>query len=267
MVLVLASVSGLLWVFQGQGIYGDTAPAPTRPAGQTTASSHSDLIWDMLARVNRARALSDLRRLTGEEPICAGSECYSIANRLTGSEGLHRAMDYIAEELVGLGYEVEFRDWSFSGRSDRNLIARKWGGVRASEEIYLVAHVDGIKTGDAARYPSADDNASGAVGNLEAARALSSYSFSRTVVLLFTTGEEQGSLGARGYVDQLAAEALSSIKYVVNVDMSGYDANGDRAMQLWSGNHAPSLALTQVMSETITAFQVGLAPEFVVGCD
>ena len=233
---------------------------------QTTEISPTQVVWQMLGQVNQDRALSGLRRLTGEEPICAGTECYTITNRLTGSEGLHRATDYISEELISLGYAVEFRNWSRSGRSDRNVIARKPGVYAAAEEIYFVAHVDGVKPSAEERFPAADDDASGVVDTLELARILSSHTFSRTVVLLFTTGEEQGTLGVQSYLDQLSPPELGSIKYAVDVDMVGYDGNRNGVMELWHGGHSPSLALTQMMSETIRAYQLGLAPRFVVGC-
>jgi Zn-dependent M28 family amino/carboxypeptidase len=101
---------------------------------------------------------------------------------------------------------------------------------------------------------------------LELARILSSHTFSRTVVLLFTTGEEQGRLGALSYLNQLSPPELGSIKYAVDVDMVGYDGNRDGVMELWHGGHAPSMAVTEMMSETIRAYQLDLVPEFVVGC-
>jgi hypothetical protein len=257
---------GLIYACQQQTGYGDIRPVSITELSQTTVISPTQVVWEMLGQVNKDRALNDLRQLTGEEPICAGGGCYTINNRLTGSEGLHRAMDYISEELVSLGYSVEFEDWSRSGYSDRNLIARKPGVYSPTEEVYFVAHVDGVRKGVEERFPAADDDASGAVDSLELARILSSRSFSRTVVLLFTTGEEQGTLGSRSYLEQLSPPELGSIKYVVDVDVVGYDANGDGAMELWHGGHAPSMALTQMMSATIRAYQLDLAPGLVVGC-
>jgi acetylornithine deacetylase/succinyl-diaminopimelate desuccinylase-like protein len=220
----------------------------------------------MLGQVDEERALNDLRRLTGEEPICVSSGCYTIANRQTGSEGLHRAMDYLFENLVSLGYSVEFRDWSRSGQADRNLVARKTGVVSPTEEVYFVAHVDGVGGDAVERFPAADDDASGAVDNLELARILSKHSFGRTVVLLFSTGEEQGTLGVESYLAQLSRQELRSIRYVVDVDMVGYDGNRDRVMELWHGGHSPSLALAEMMSETIRTYQLDLVPTLVVGC-
>jgi len=258
--------AGLLSICQKQAEYRDVPPVSIKELSQTTAISPTQVVWEMLGQVNQDRALNDLRQLTGEEPICASSGCYTITNRLTGSEGLHWAMDYISQDLVSLGYAVEFQNWSRSGRSDRNLIARKQGVYSPTEEVYFVAHVDGVKTGVEERFPAADDDGSGVVDNLELARILSSHAFSRTVVLLFTTGEEQGQLGARSYIDQLSPQELGSIQYVVDVDMVGYDANHDGVMELWHANHSPSLALTQMISETIRAYQLNLAPRFVVGC-
>ena len=247
-----------------------TPAFPTQVASeesrQATAIAPTQVIWEMLGEVNKERALKDLRRLTGEEPICVSSGCYTITNRLTGSEGLHLAMDYISENLVSLGYSVEFWDWSRSGEADRNLIARKTGVVSPTEEIYFVAHVDGVGGGVEERLPAADDDASGAVDALELARILSSHSFGRTVVLLFSTGEEQGTLGVQSYLAQLSRQELSSIQYVVDVDMVGYDGDRDRVMELWHGGHSPSLALAEMMSETIRTYQLDLVPTLVVGC-
>ncbi len=264
--LVLLSAVGLTPACQEQAVSGGALSSSINALSQTTVISPTEVVWEMLGQVSQNRALNDLRRLTGEEPICTSNGCYTIANRPTGSEGLHWATDYLSQSLVSLGYAVEFQNWSRSGRSDRNVIARKMGAYAPTEEIYFVAHVDGVKSGAGEQYPAADDDASGVVDNLELARILGSHTFSRTVVLLFTTGEEQDRLGARSYLDQLSPPELGSIKYAVDVDMVGYDGNRDGVMELWHGGDVPSMAVTQMMSETIRAYQLDLAPRFVVGC-
>ena len=225
-----------------------------------------DIVWEMIGQVNQDNAMIDLRKITGEEPICFDSDCYTIINQLTGSEGLQRAKDYIYQELVSLGYTVEVQDWSRSGYADQNIIARKPGSVHPEEEIYFVAHMDGVKMGTEVRFPAADDDGSGVDDNLEMARVLSSHLFNRTLVLLFTTGEEQGTLGVRSYLDQLSPQEINAIQYAVDGDMVGYDGNSDEVMELWHGGRSPSLALTQMMSNTIKGYQLDLAPRFVVCC-
>jgi Peptidase family M28 len=240
-----------------------SSPQDLGPAAPITPTP---TIKEMLAEVNRDRALTDLRRLTGEEPICSGADCYTIANRATGSEGLHRATDYVASSLASLGYSVSFRNWSRSGYSDRNVIAKKPGAYAPNEEIYFVAHVDGVGSGAGERFPAADDDGSGTVDLVEVARIFSSHTFSRTLVLLFTTGEEEGTLGVQSYLSQLSTSELSSIKMAVDVDVIGYDGNRDGVMELWHGGDVPSMAVTQMMSDTIKAYQLDLVPQFVVGC-
>jgi hypothetical protein len=86
------------------------------------------------------------------------------------------------------------------------------------------------------------------------------------LVLLFSTGEEHGALGVTSYLNQLSGEELSRIKYAIDVDMVGYDANRDGAMELWHGDHLPSLAVAQMMSNAIGTYELNLAPSIRVGC-
>lgn len=230
------------------------------------ASSRTDIIWEMLEQVSKDRALRDLSQLTGEQPICTDNGCSTITNRGTGSEGLQWAKNYVYEELVRLGYSVELQDWSRSGYADQNVIARKLGMVSSDEEIYFVAHLDGVTPGGIERSPAADDNATGVVSILELARVLSNRMFNSSVVLLFSTGEEQGALGVRSFVDQLSPEQISAIRYVVDVEMLGYDADRDGVMQFWSGDHPPSLLFAQRLSEIINNYQLDLVPRVVSGC-
>ncbi len=241
-----------------------TAAAATIPA--QTLAAPDDFIQQIITDIRQDRIINDLEQLTGETPLCIDSACYTVQNRLTGSEGLRRAKDYVFKELSSLGYFVVRQDWSLEGYADQNIIARKTGSLYPNEAIYLVAHLDGVKTTADERFPSADDDASGVVDLLELARVLSPYSFDRTLVLFFSTGEEQGVLGVRSHVNALSASELSAIRYVVTIDMVGYDANDDGAMQLWSGDHAPSLTFAQQLSEIIQAYPLDLSPQVITGC-
>jgi hypothetical protein len=243
-----------------------TSSADAQAMQDMPAITPMEVVWEMLGHVNKDRALIDLRKLTGEEEICIDSDCYTIVNRLTGSEGLDWAQDYVSEELNNLGYTVEVRDWSLNGKADQNIIAKKVGVISPDEKIYFIAHLDGVGSG-VQKYPAADDDGSGMVDMLEMARVLNNYSFDRTVVLLFTSGEEQGTLGSQYYLNELTPGELSSIKYAVDLDMVGYDANEDGAMEFWDGGDPSSLPLTHMMSEIIETYQIDLSPQFVTGCD
>jgi hypothetical protein len=241
---------------------------PTESSTQPipTLNIPSDFVLEMLGKINTDRAKNDLEQLTGELPICIKDECYTILNRKTGSEGLRWAKNYVVSELVEWGYPVNIYDWDREGYSDQNIIAIKQGTSSSDEKIYIVAHLDGVQKGSEQRFPAANDNASGAVDLLEVARVLSSYSLNRTVVLFFSTGEEQGTLGVQSYLSQLSPAELESIQYVVDIDTVGVDANKDGVMELWHGGESQSLDLTKLLSETIQAYPLHLIPDLIVGC-
>jgi hypothetical protein len=223
------------------------------------ATPDPNTILELIRQVNQERILSDLRRLTGVDSICTVNGCYTIQGRETSSEGLQWAKDYLFEQLINLGYYVEVQDWSRNGYSDQNLIVRKQGLVFPEEEIVFIAHVDGYLDNN----PAADDDASGVVSLLELARIIKSQSFSRTIVLIFSTGEEKGALGSNSFIEEYP-ERLDSIKYLISVEMISYDANNDGKMQLWSGDQPTDFV--QLLSEIITRYQLNLLPEIVTGC-
>lgn len=225
-----------------------------------------DVGLEMLGQINRDRALTDLRKLSGEEAICEDGGCYTITNRQTGSEGLQWAKKYVIRELTKAGYSVQVEEWSHGKYTDQNLIARKPGSVRPEEEVYFVAHLDGVKGIGGQPYPAADDDASGVVDLLELSRVMSSQSFSRTAVLFFSTGEEQDSLGVQSYLNQLSPEGLNAIKDVVVIDMIGYDADQDGVMQLFHRNQPASMELSATMQATILENGIPLAPMVIKGC-
>jgi acetylornithine deacetylase/succinyl-diaminopimelate desuccinylase-like protein len=220
----------------------------------------------LVDRVDLERALADIRPLAGDEPLCTSSGCEKVVNRVTGGPGLERSMDFVTEELEGLGYSVTVEPWRRGLYSDRNVIARKTGVVSPTEEVYFVAHVDGVAAGAEYRFPAADDNASGTVGGLELARIFADARFARTVVLFFSTGEEQGMQGVKAFLERLPDGGLGPIKYLVNADMIGYDSNDDWVMELYYGDHAPSRALALTMRQAVVTYETRLVPRMDVGC-
>lgn len=100
------------------------------------------------------------------------------------------------------------------------------------ERVLLLAHLDhlGVRATNGRQSDSifngADDNASGVAALLEVAHALSAArgDLRRSVVFLFTGGEESGQLGAERFAAAAGFEP-DSVVAVVNLDMVG--RNGD----------------------------------------
>ncbi|NTV74803.1 MAG: M28 family peptidase [Holophaga sp.] len=83
-----------------------------------------------------------------------------------------------------------------------NVIARIPGRSRPDEYVFYVAHWDHLGIQDGRIYNGAVDNASAVASLLAVAQASAGHPARRTQLFLFTCGEEQGLLGAEGYVRQ-----------------------------------------------------------------
>jgi len=111
--------------------------------------------------------------------------------------------------------------------SDRNLIGIVRGSdpAVADEVIVAAAHFDHLGVGGSVDgdsiYNGADDDASGVVAVLEAARDLASGTPPRrTVIFALFTGEEVGGLGSRWYLDNPALPLEQTVAQL-QVEMIG----------------------------------------------
>ena len=130
------------------------------------------------------------------------------------------AIEYIQNTLRSFGYEPELQWFEPRGQRSANLIATLPGTVDP-ELIYVVSsHFDSVNRG-----PGSDDNTSGTVALLEAARVMASRPMPATIKFAFFTGEEAGLLGSREFVRRAVA-AGDKVLGALNNDMIG-----------WSGDH------------------------------
>ena len=95
-------------------------------------------------------------------------------------------------------------------------------GPRAHETVVVGAHRDHFGRQGGLLFPGADDNASGTATLLEVARILSQSGArpSRSILFASFSGEEQGLLGSRLYVND-PPRPLSSTVAMINVDHAG----------------------------------------------
>ena len=100
-----------------------------------------------------------------------------------------------------------------------------WGTLKGNVDEYVLieAHLDSVGK----PFAGADDNASGAAGLLEIARILKNSAKNRGLIIFATNGEESGLLGAKDFVWKARDNGLlQKIKYVINMDMIGFNENG-----------------------------------------
>ncbi len=92
----------------------------------------------------------------------------------------------------------------------------EWPGTTHPEEVILVgSHIDAF-------YGGADDNGSAVAAMLEAARAVRSFNFSRTIRFISFDLEEYGSIGSTRYVE---AGYADDVKAAIVLDLVGYSSS------------------------------------------
>ena len=155
----------------------------------------------------------------GVEPAGTSGYVQDIAvTRVTPPDGASR---------VVLAQDAEmFPESSKELISDRNLIGIVRGSdpTVADEVIVVGAHFDHVGIGRSVNgdsiYNGADDDASGVVAVLEAARDLARRPSRRSVVFVLFTGEEVGGLGSRWYLDNPAVPLEQTVAQL-QVEMIG----------------------------------------------
>jgi len=143
--------------------------------------------------------------------------------RATPSPGLARAIAYVVGEcahagvpgaLGGGAYEQPF---TVAGARTSNVVARRAGsGPHADEIVLFAAHLDHLGHG----FPGADDDGSGSAALVALAHRFARRPTDRSVVFLWTTGEERGLLGSSYFVEH-PPFPLAKIVQVLNLDAIG----------------------------------------------
>jgi hypothetical protein len=145
-------------------------------------------------------------------------------HRVLGSIESRQATGYIEDHLGKLGYPISYSHFDARiarrSRVGRNVLAYKQG--QSPEIIALVAHLDTAGT----TVQGAMDNGSGVGVLLELARIFSATPTRRSLLIVFSDGEEWGSLGARdlagSYPERKRIAAVLSMDHLAIGDLSAF---------------------------------------------
>ncbi len=170
-------------------------------------------------QVKAERLTTYLAALSGQQALPNQSQ---IAER--GSvEGREQTRIYLTQTLQGLGYQVERQDYR---RNGSNIFVRLMANIPTDEYIVVGAHLDSV------RNAGADDNASGSAAVLEAAAVFQGLS-GRKVNLIFAWFDEEeiGLVGSKALAQEFRKQGLK-ISSMHNIDMLGWDGDGDQAIEV-----------------------------------
>ncbi len=184
------------------------------------------------------------RQLAGDTTVTIDGQVVTISSRHYLSNGNALAAQFIYEKFQEYGYQPEYQ--YFNGTRGINVIATKVGSRYPDKEYIICGHYDNMPSGPIA--PGADDNASGTVAVMEAARILSSLDLDYTVKFAAWDEEEIGLIGSEHYAG-LAYANGDDILGVLNLDMIAWDSNNDMVYSI-ATNTASSVFTSDFITTT-----------------
>lgn len=144
----------------------------------------------------------------------------SFGIKKTGTVGNSNAFNWLKTAYTSFGYQesdITENAFTYSGNTTKNLIVTKQGTTYPNTFIIVCGHFDTIAG------PGVNDNGSGIAVMMEMARILQNIPTEYSIKFIHFTGEEQGLLGSRNYVNTVvnATNPKMDIKLVFNIDQVG----------------------------------------------
>lgn len=213
--------------------------------------AYSPVIDSLIGHVTESTVSLLVRQLSGDTTVVVGGETKTITTRNYQYNSVQDiAAQFVLEKFQEYGYQARYQDYSSTGR---NVLGWKTGTKFPDKKYIICAHYDDMPT--AAIAPGADDNASGVVAVVEAARLLAGFSSEYTIEFAIWDEEEIGLVGSAAYADSATING-EQIVGVLNYDMIAWDSNNDFKLTL--GTNTLSQSLTNEYQEVMSLY----TPEF-----
>ncbi|HVK24279.1 MAG TPA: M28 family peptidase [Actinokineospora sp.] len=189
-----------------------TNPTTTTPPTSTTTPPPSGTVPDI--DVAKVKAHLDQFQTIADN---------NSGNRVGGSAGYQASLNYVKGKLEGAGYTTRVHEFTYNGRTGRNLIADLPGRGDPNQVVMLGSHLDSVSAG-----PGINDNASGSGTALEVALTYASTGAKGDKAIRFGWWdfEESGLIGSAEYVRSLSSTERAKIKAYLNFDMVGSPNGG-----------------------------------------
>lgn len=215
-------------------------------------SCYSPMIDSAISKVTLQTLTLLNRQLSGDTTVMIGGNLDTIKSRHYLQPGNQKAAQLIYERFQSFGLITSY--WSFSA-SGVNVIGKITGSKYPNQYFIMCAHYDDMPTGLIA--PGADDNASGTVCIIEAARVMSNLIPDYTVLFIAFDEEERGLYGSKAYADTSFAHG-DSIVGVLNLDMIAWDGNADNKVRILTNTN--SVPFADVNYSAASIYVPGLVP-------
>lgn len=204
-------------------------------ASPLAADNHSRPAEDPAADVSEERLRADIDTLVG-----FGTR-HTLSEQDNPARGIGAAVDWGLDEFRGISaacggcLEVVAPERMVTGNRIpdpvrlRNAVAIQRGTERPNEVVIVQGHIDS-RASDPLDWrsdaPGANDDGSGTVLVIEAARMLSQREYPSTIIYALLSGEEQGLYGGRLMADWVREQGYT-VKAVLNNDIVGGSCGSD----------------------------------------
>ena len=209
----------------------------------------SQTVSDLINEVSLTELTLTLNEFSGEQSTVVNGNTVTILNRVSNTDN-NLAAEYLLQKLNAIsGLTVTDDVYSPGANGGRNVIATQIGQTNPNNIYIVCAHYDSV-----ANY-CADDNVSGTAAVLELARLLSQYNFDNTIIYALWDQEEIGLVGANNYAEAASA-AGDNILAVLNMDMMGYENDGDNEFDIDVRDIGNSLAMKDDIINVLNTYKV-----------
>jgi len=220
----------------------------------------NDVISNLLPLLTEAELTRVIGELTGVRAVTIDGNAVLIKTRYSLSPRIQDSERYLYQYYTKLGLPVSYANWTVGSYTGRNVVA-EIRGTQHPERIWLIGgHFDAISQNSLNAAPGADDNATGTVATLLIANILRTYQFADTIRFVHFSGEEQGQWGSKAYARTLSLQGTQVMGYI-NLDMIGWDGNGDRVVEVHTGMGTQSNALGTALINNNVQYTQGLVFE------
>ncbi|MEO0105120.1 MAG: M20/M25/M40 family metallo-hydrolase [candidate division WOR-3 bacterium] len=212
------------------------------------------IIRQIIDRITPSEIAQFIRELSGEVPVIIRGREDTIKTRYTYSPKNSSALFYLYERFQEFNLDsINFHPF----RSESNIVATKRGLVYPHKYWIIGGHMDCVSEQSSVYAPGADDNASGTVAALIAAKYLSRYPFKYSIKFIGWNAEEQGLYGSAAHAESIR-QRRDSLLGVINGDMIATEMTNRDSVTVYNGNRIGSIAMGDTFIVCNQRYNIGL---------
>lgn len=217
-----------------------------------TGPKYNAVVQWVINQITPGELARFIRDLSGENPVTVGGRTDTILSRYYTNPKNSVALRYYVERVQSYGVDsVVYHPFN----QDSNVIATRVGRVYPRQQYLIGGHIDDVPSSGNA--PGADDNLTGTVAGLIAAKYTRGIPFKRTIKFVAWNSEEQGLYGSAAYASAARARG-DSIRGYLNGDMIAYEVSNFDSVRCYNGGRPGSITLSTKYNQMNIDYSIGL---------